>query len=90
MFSKYLTIKEDIGSKDSKTLLQEYMQSKNISLPVYKTIKISGPPHQPNFKITCRVPVYNETFSSISNTVREGQQKVSQIILEKISDEKKI
>lgn len=90
IFSKYLVIKKDIGIKDPKTLLQEYMQSKNMSLPVYTTLNISGPPHQPGFKITCKVCIYNETFSSESLTVREGQQAVSQIILKKINDEKNI
>ena len=36
IFSKYLVVKKNIGIKDSKTLLQEYMQSLNESLPVYK------------------------------------------------------
>jgi len=92
IFSKNLMVKSDIGIaiKDPKTLLQEYMHSKNMSLPVYETINIGGPPHQPGFKITCKISIYKETFESKSVTVREGQQTVSKIILDKISNEKKI
>ena len=61
-----------------------------MSLPVYTTINIGGPPHQPGFKITCKISTYKETFESKSVTVREGQQAVSKIILDKINNEKKI
>jgi ribonuclease III len=90
IFSKYLVVKKNIGIKDSKTLLQEYMQSLNKSLPVYATMYMEGPPHQPGFKITCKIPIYKEIFESKSVTVREGQQAVSKIILDKINNEKKI
>ena len=90
IFSKYLVVKKDIGIKDPKTLLQEHMQSLNKPLPVYITTHMEGPPHQPGFKITCKISIYKETFESKSVTVREGQQIVSKIILDKISNEKKI
>ena len=90
IFSKYLVVKENIGIKDSKTLLQEYMQSLNKSLPLYTTTHMEGPPHQPGFRITCKISIYKETFESKSVTVREGQQTVSKMILDKINNEKKI
>ena len=90
IFSKHLIVKKNIGMKDSKTLLQEHMQSLNESLPVYKTIHMEGPPHQPGFKITCKISIYKEIFESKSVTVREGQQTVSKMILDKINNEKKI
>jgi len=90
IFSKHLVVKKNIGVKDSKTLLQEHMQSLNKPLPLYTTTHMEGPPHQPGFKITCQISIYKETFESKSVTVREGQQTVSKIILDKISNEKKI
>ena len=90
IFSKHLVVKKNIGVKDSKTLLQEHMQSLNKSLPLYTTTHMEGPPHQPGFKITCQISIYKETFESKSVTVREGQQAVSKIILDKINNEKKI
>ena len=85
---KKLLVKKNIGTKDPKTKLQEYMQSLGMILPIYETIHIKGPPHQPSFKITCKVPLFKEIFESISTTVREGQQTVSKIILDKINEEK--
>ena len=41
--------------KDPKTALQEFLQSKNLGLPLYHVESISGPPHDRYFKITCSV-----------------------------------
>ena len=90
IFSEYLGSRESIGQKDSKTLLQEYMQSIGQPLPVYDTLKLSGPSHDPKFKITCKLEIYKNTESVISKTVQSGQQEVSKVLLNKIKHEKKI
>jgi ribonuclease-3 len=89
-FGEYLDSIETIGQKDSKTLLQEYMQSIGQPLPIYDTVKISGPSHDPKFKITCKLEIYKNTQSVISKTVQSGQQEVSKVLLNKIKNEKKI
>ena len=89
-FSKYLDGRETIGQKDPKTLLQEYMQSIGQPLPVYDTSTLSGPSHDPKFKITCRLEIYKTSESVISKTVQSGQQEVSKVLLNKIKNEKKI
>jgi len=89
-FREYLDSKESIGQKDSKTLLQEYMQSIGQPLPVYTTSKLSGPSHDPKFKITCKLEIYKNAESVISKTVQSGQQEVSEVLLNKIKNEKKI
>ena len=89
-FREYLDSKETIGQKDSKTLLQEYMQSIGQPLPVYNTSKLSGPSHDPKFKITCKLEIYKNAESVISKTVQSGQQEVSEVLLNKIKNEKKI
>ena len=89
-FGEYLDSIETIGQKDSKTLLQEYMQSIGQPLPIYDTTKISGPAHDPQFKITCRLEIYKTSESVISKTVQSGQQEVSKVLLTKIKNEKKI
>nr|MBC8297764.1 hypothetical protein [Pelagibacterales bacterium] len=88
LFYNLLNKKEIIGKKDSKTLLQEYMQSKKLPIPKYKTIRLESPSHSPKFKIICKVSVIKKEQSCISNTVQEGQQKVSRLILEKLVSEK--
>jgi ribonuclease III len=90
IFGEYLDSIETIGQKDSKTLLQEYMQSIGQPLPIYDTVKISGPSHDPKFKIICKLEIYKTSESVISKTVQSGQQEVSKVLLNKIKNEKKI
>ena len=88
LFYNLLNKKEIIGKKDSKTLLQEYMQSKKLPIPKYKTIRLESPSHSPKFKIICKVSIIKKEQSCLSSTVQEGQQRVSHLILEKLISEK--
>tara|TARA_Y100000741_G_C18096159_1_gene494856 strand:+ start:56 stop:760 length:705 start_codon:yes stop_codon:yes gene_type:complete len=90
IFSGYLTKTNIIGKKDAKTRLQEYLQSHGLPLPKYVTTKISGPAHNPKFKITCSIKNYQSSEHVISKTVQSGQQEVSQIFLNKIKNEKNV
>ena len=90
IFRKYLNSIKVVGRKDPKTLLQEYMQSIGEPLPKYSTTKIGGSGHNPKFKISCSLSIYSSSESVIADTVQSGQQDVSQFLLNKIKDEKKI
>lgn len=90
IFSSYLKKTNIIGKKDAKTRLQEYLQSHGLPLPKYVTTKISGPAHNPKFKITCSIKNYQSSEHVISKTVQSGQQEVSQIFLNKIKNEKNV
>ena len=37
--------------KDAKTALQEWAQARALGLPVYRTLSVEGPPHNPDFLI---------------------------------------
>ena len=76
------------AGKDPKTKLQEFLQSKNLKLPVYKKTKIRSPDHNPKFKITCKISVLDKIISTTASTVKEGEQIVAQKILDKINHEK--
>ena len=86
IFNSYIKEMKVIGEKDAKTQLQEYMQSIGLPLPKYVTTKISGPAHDPEFKITCSIKTYQSSEYVISKTVQSGQQAVSQIFLNKIKN----
>jgi ribonuclease-3 len=42
--------------KDPKTLLQEYLQSRKLALPLYSVTATSGEAHQQQFKVECMIP----------------------------------
>ena len=88
IFEDLLNNKGIIGQKDPKTMLQEYMQSKNLKLPVYKTIRLDSPAHSPKFKIQCSLELFDEPLEIQSSTVQDGQQEVSEVALNLIKHEK--
>ena len=88
IYKDLLKKKNKIGEKDSKTKLQEYMQSINKPLPIYETKRLPSPPHQPKFEIICKIDVEPKLASHICSTVQEGQQKTSKFLLNKIKNEK--
>ena len=90
IFNSYLDEKKDIGMKDPKTLLQEYLQSTGQPLPKYKTTQINGPSHAPEFRIECLIKIYKSPIYVISKTVQSGQQEVSQILLDKINNDENL
>ncbi len=41
--------------KDAKTALQEWAQARGRPLPVYETVAMHGPPHEPQFEVLVKV-----------------------------------
>lgn len=42
--------------KDSKTLLQEYLQGKRLPLPLYSVVETRGAAHNQEFEVECAIP----------------------------------
>jgi len=42
--------------KDAKTRLQEYLQSRNLALPLYAVLNIEGEDHAQTFEVSCEYP----------------------------------
>ena len=60
--------------KDPKTLLQEALQAKAISLPVYTVISEDGPPHDRQFEVMCRIEQLNIETTGRSDSRRRAEQ----------------
>ena len=67
--------------KDPKTLLQEYLQSKRMSLPVYTVESISGESHQQQFTVSCRVEgLSNKSFGKGTSRRRAEQEAALELL----------
>ena len=57
---QYLPVLETVDpktlGKDSKTLLQEYLQGRKIALPIYTVVATHGAAHSQEFEVECAVP----------------------------------
>lgn len=63
--------------KDPKTLLQEYLQSRRLALPVYKVDEIAGEAHQQTFTVSCHVDGLTEFTLGKGTSRRRGEQEAA-------------
>lgn len=70
--------------KDSKTLLQEFLQSKQLPLPVYKLVKITGEEHEQTFHVNCSLKSFKISSKGKAETRRKAEQLAAYEILKKL------
>ena len=80
--SRLATIDPDSTSKDAKTELQEYLQSRRRCLPEYKTMDISGPSHQQLFTVSCVVDSLPTPVVASGPTRRKAEQAAARATLD--------
>lgn len=74
--------------KDNKTLLQEYLQAKQISLPQYTVIATYGATHNQKFKIECLIKKLNIKVFGFAENKRAGEQAAAKLALDLIQKSK--
>jgi ribonuclease-3 len=70
--------------KDAKTLLQEYLQSRKISLPTYNVIATHGAAHSQEFEIECLVPKLGIQVYGRGGSRRAGEQAAARLALDAV------
>jgi len=82
----YLPILETVDpatlGKDAKTLLQEYLQSKKIALPVYTVAATHGAAHNQEFEVECSIPKLEIQVFGTGGSRRAGEQAAAKMALE--------
>lgn len=63
--------------KDSKTRLQELLQSYQEPLPEYSIISVNGAAHDQAFTISCYVAKLNTKFEATASSRRKAEQKAA-------------
>ena len=77
---KEFLIKSSVINIDSKTRLQEYSLKKFKSLPVYKSLKQSGPQHRPIFKVNVNIE-NSKIFSATGKSKKIAEQNAAEKLL---------
>ncbi|MGC1181752.1 ribonuclease III [Legionella sp.] len=68
--------------KDSKTLLQEYVQAEKIALPKYALTKVEGDEHDQIFYVTCTVKTIKQVTNGQGSNRRRAEQLAAKDMLE--------
>ena len=86
IFKNYLEkLPLDDDLKDSKTKLQELLQSQNCDLPKYDTEELVLK-NEINFKTICKISKYNIYEEGVGSSKRKSQQEAASRALEKINN----
>lgn len=63
--------------KDSKTLLQEYLQGKRLPLPVYTVVETRGAAHNQEFEVECSIPKLEISVRGTGRSRRAAEQSAA-------------
>ena len=86
IFKNYLEkLPLDDDLKDSKTKLQELLQSQNCDLPKYDTEELVLK-NEINFKTICKISKYNIYEEGVGSSKRKSQQEAASRALDKINN----
>lgn len=85
LFSERLNaLDPNLQIKDNKTRLQEYLQSRQIGLPEYIVINISGKDHSQTFTVECRIEKLELIQKGVGRSRRIAEQEAAKLILENL------
>lgn len=79
--SRLQDISPEEGNKDSKTLLQEYLQSRKKALPVYHLVTTSGSDHQQQFDVECEIAHLRQRFKGRGSSRKVAEQLAAEAAL---------
>ncbi|MFQ5470937.1 MAG: ribonuclease III [Gammaproteobacteria bacterium] len=69
-------------TKDPKTRLQEYLQSKQLALPVYDVKSVAGSDHAQHFTVACYLEKLENPFHGEGGSRRKAEQDAASKALE--------
>lgn len=69
-------------AKDSKTLLQEFLQGRGRALPEYHLEQATGSDHRREFLVSCRLPELDLSLTGSANTRRKAEQEAALRVLQ--------
>ncbi len=67
----------DEALKDSKTRLQEFLQSRRLPLPEYELVNVEGEPHAQTFYILCHIEPLDQPTEGVGNSRRQAEQEAA-------------
>ena len=86
LFSDLLNeAKAEDSLKDFKTQLQELLQKKGHSLPLYELLETKGKDHNAIFYVSCHVEELKITVEKNAKSIKRAEQACAQSILEEIT-----
>ena len=71
--------------KDAKTRLQEWLQARQLSLPEYELVEVTGQAHRQRFEVSCKVNGIATTTTGSGTSRRNAEQESAMRMLDELS-----
>lgn len=68
--------------RDPKTRLQEWLQARQLALPDYSLVDVSGQAHEQTFEVQCSIGGLDTTTRGSGSSRRQAEQKSARAMLE--------
>jgi len=79
LFEPLLTeTQQDSWGKDSKTALQEWLQGRKLSVPLYSVVATQGKSHEQTFEVACAIEVLGIRTLGVGTSRRAAEQVAAQ------------
>ena len=85
--SRLKVLSLDQTMKDSKTRLQEYLQSRRLALPDYHLENVEGDAHDQTFYITCTISELSIPTNGVASSRRQAEQESAKAALEQLKQQ---
>ena len=73
--------------RDPKTRLQEWLQARQLGLPDYELVEVTGEPHRQTFEVSCRVGDTAPATTGTGTTRRKAEQAAARSMFEQLTAE---
>lgn len=74
-------IQPGIKQKDSKTILQEYLQGRHLSRPEYLVLEVTGTEHEQQFQVQCKLEHDEGYYVGKGVSRRKAEQEAAQAVI---------
>jgi ribonuclease-3 len=82
--ARIAALPEPEALKDPKTRLQEYLQSRSLTVPHYAVLGVEGEDHAQTFEVSCEVPALALIVRGRGSSRRRAEQQAAERMLTKI------
>jgi ribonuclease III len=78
----------DFDEKDAKTSLQEWLQARGRSLPIYEVISTDGEAHDQVMTVSCSVEGLDVAVTATGGSRKRAEKKAAQLALAKLQQDR--
>ena len=75
--------------RDPKTRLQEWLQGRQLALPNYELLEVTGKDHKQKFSVSCTVSELSQRTEGLASSRRKAEQKAAQQMLDILTGQRR-